>query len=257
MITVWLKIKMRSSLDSVLKCLNFWLAVFSDTSKYKVVIYNENVILPEEYKIYPIVSRQDLLNIPDCKKIHDQIQSNHIVPFWKPAAFALSAPYFVTKDTDLVYNIDADDIVIFGPIKTYLSKLEQVFNNSNIFTMSYDMHYSCHQGNYYHAKPHHWTFGVNLSRTEWMRNLILKQLFIPIPSPPWGINIDYMIDYKLDSIETPYICFITPNHLVHHVSGNFNHNKFTKFLKHANKVETKLYGAIQVVEKHKRTLLIE
>lgn len=257
MINVWLKIRMRDSVDSVLKCLNFWLAAFDDKSKYNIFIYNENVNLPVEYSNFPVVRRHNLLDNVNCRKIHDQIQKNHIASHWKPAAFALSAPYFYLDNSELVYNIDADDIVLLGPIKNYLSKLEESFNDNKIFTMSYDMHYSCHQGDYYPIRPHHWTFGVNLSRRLPMRDLILKQLFAPIPSPPWGTNIDYIIDYKLDSVDTPYVCFITPNHLVHHIHGDYNQNKFSRFEKTSSRVETKLYGRTQFVDKHNRTLLIE
>lgn len=244
-------------MDSVFRCLNFWLNVFGDTSKYRITIYSEDIDLPPEYHHYQILRKHDLLANPECKKLFNQIQMSQIAPNWRGAAFALSAPYFFPTEGELVWNVDADDIVLFNATKSYCQKVENAFSDPKIFTLSCDMHYSCHLGDFFTFRPHHWTFGLNLSRKQVMHDTISKLLFKDIPQPPWKLNIDYMIDYHLDSVDTPYVCFITPYPLIHYIHGDFNMNKTTKFVKHANQIETRLYGRTQTIAKHPRTLLID
>jgi hypothetical protein len=257
MITVFLKIRQRESLDSVLKCLNFWLGAFDDRSKYNVFIYNENCVLPPEYHSYNVITRAHMLDDSGCRKLFEKVNNSAIHHRWRGAAFALSAPYFYRHSTDLIYNIDSDDIIIYGPIKSYLQKVEEEFNNPKIFTLSYDMHYSTHTGGYYHIRPNHWTFGINLSRKKAIYDIILKGLFNPPDPPPWDLNIDYVVDKALDKINTPYICWITPDYLIHHIHKEYNMNKFSKFDKQKGLVESKLYGTVEYKDKNSRTLLIE
>lgn len=228
MITVFLKIMDRGNTPKVLECLNFWLGVFDNKEKYDLIIYNENLKLPPtpEYSLYNIITRANLLNDPGCKKLFEQINKSKIHMRWRNAAFALGAMYFWRHSNDLCFNIDADDIVLYSPnTKSYIQKVEEAFNDPKIFTLSYDMHYSTHTGDFYNFRPHHWTFGVNLSRKKEMHDIILKGLFNPPADPPWNLNIDYIVDKALDDISTPYVAWITPDYLVSKIHPDFNMNK--------------------------------
>jgi hypothetical protein len=258
MITVILKIRMRDSINSVLKCLNFWLGAFDNKDKYEVFIYNENCNLGSEYNSYNVITRAHLLDDPGCRKLFDKINNSNIHQRWRGACFALSAPYFWRFSNDLVFNIDADDIQIFGPIKSYLEKVEEAFNDPQIFTMSYDMHYSAHSvKEFSRFRPSHFTFGVNLGRKKEMHDIILKGLFNPPVPPPWDLNIDYVVDKALENFSTPYVCWISPNYLIHYIHREYHMNKLSRFDKDKNSVESRLYGSIEYKPKHQRTLLIE
>lgn len=261
MITVWLKVRRRhpSNDDIVYKSLNFWLGVFSDSKKYDIYIYSEDLNLPPEYSTYKIIRKEQLLNNVKCKKIFNKIQTCSIDPKWKGAAFALSAPYFYTNG-ELIYNIDSDDMLWFGPAKKYLNQLEKEFENPEIFTMSHDLHYSYHQGNYFHFRPHHWCLGINLSRRQKMEEMILKVLYKQIPPPPWGLNLDYAIDVNIETSNSPHFCFVSPSLLMHY--WIINHHltedyKGVKFDQERNLIESSIFGKTEFKEKHRKTLLLK
>jgi hypothetical protein len=250
MINVWLKVKSRHSLEFVQKHLNFWLSVFSDKTKYNVYLYNEDVPLPAEYKHLNIVSKKDLFNDAEVKELYDRVQKSKVVtPFWKGAAFALSVPYFFLKEGDLVYNIDADDIVIFGNTKYTLNKLEGLIVKENLPTLSRDMSFS-HHFMFPKLRPHHWSFGVNLSNRLEMRKLLDTVYDITIPVMPWGVNIDYMLDVYLEKSKYKYLCFASPSTLVHY------ENYYCKF-HDDGKVEECLKGETKFATRHPRTLWIK
>jgi hypothetical protein len=257
-ITVFLKIMDRGNTPKVLECLNFWIGIFENKEKYDLIIYNENLKLPPEYSSYKVITRSYLLDDPGCKKLFEQINKSSVHQRWRGAALALAAPYFYRHSTDLIANIDADDIVLYSPnAKSYIQKVEEAFDDPKIFTLSYDMHFSTHTGDFYSFRPHHWTFGCNFSRKKEMHDIILKGLFNPPPEPPWNLNLDYIVDKALDNISTPYVAWITPDYLVHKIHPDFNMNKFSKFDKTRGLVESKLYGKIEYKEKHPKVLLIE
>jgi hypothetical protein len=258
-IKCWIKIRSRGNLDLVLKSLNFWLGAFSN-SKYDITIYSEDIDLPEEYRCYHILRRPDLLKDMECKKLHELIQNHSFIETrWKPAAFALSAPYFFCKEEELIYNIDGDDCHFIGPIKDYLSKIEDMFHNRrDLMTLSQDMHYSYHQGDFVKFRKHHWTFGVNISKRKEMKMLIYKAMFNDkIVRAPWGNNIDYMIDCQLETHNTPYIAFITPSLFRHCWSINDIESKTLKYDISTNKISSTLIGKKEIHDKHNRTILIQ
>lgn len=262
-IIAWLKIRQRETIDLVLKSLNFWLGVFSDP-KYKIYIYSEDFPLSEEYNCYNIVNKNILLNNTQCKKLYNQIHNSRILePRWRGAAFALSAPYFYNQENkdQLIYNIDADDILYFGPVKKYFNKLEMLFEeNPNIFTLSQDLHYSLHQGHFVNFRRHHWSFGVNLSKSDKMKNIIYKALNDEsITRAPWGNNIDYMVDVQLERMPTekcPYAAFITPMLFRHCWCNNDVESKIIKYNSTNNTVENILIGKSEYATKNPRTIFI-
>ncbi len=261
MIPVWLKVRMRANnLDLVLKSLNYWISVFSNKEKYDLYIYSEDIDLPADYNCYKIIRKNNLLDDIECQKIFNQIQTSCIDNRWKPAAFALSAPYFYLKTEKLVYNIDADDILIFGPVKKYIQNLENKFNEFNLDTISYDMHYSVHQGGFFNFRPNHWSFGLNLSNRQFMKKLILKCFFSQnVPTAPWGNNIDYLIDINLEKGHSPYYAFATPSQFIHYWAINANLDEDYKGIKYIgnNKIESKLFGKTTIAEKNPKTLILE
>jgi len=254
MIHVWLKTKKRHNDDYVLRNLNYWLAAFSDESKYKITICNKDLPIPKYYyDNYNIIDDATLLKNNDCKKYKDSVDAGCITKYWKGAGFGLGVPYTYLKE-ELIYNIDSDDIIIHGDIKNILDKLENQFIKNNLKTISYDMSFSLH---YLFSKirPHHWSFGVNLSNRIWMKDTINQLLPLNnLPVVPWGVNLDYVLDYYLEHTKTPelkYVAFTTKNWLVHYEDYK------VRYLEKNKVIEACMKGKSLFSPKHERTLLIE
>lgn len=231
-IDVWLKIRDRSNLDFVLKHLSFWLSTYSDTSKYKIHLYNENLNLPPEYAIYNPINKNKLLDNQDCKRVFDLINSSRISNRWKPAAFALVAPYYYLNNSSYIINIDADDIISLGDISQYSDKIIEIMEREGLPTLSYDYIFS--NNLFEHDKnrmPHHWTFGFNFSKQNTMK-IILDKILNNVQhyaSYIKGINmnIEVNIDILLSSFllnegkHYKYFCFITKEGFYHRGFNNF------------------------------------
>jgi hypothetical protein len=260
MITVWLKIKNRGRLDFVLKNLNFWLGLFSDQSKYDIVIYSEDLALPNYYNGYRILNKNHLLNDVNCKKILNKIETTKVSKYWKGACFALAAPYFYKYNkNDIILNIDADDIILTGPAINYIDQVvDHLKNTPESVTMSADLHYSYHHlpnGNF---RPHHWSFGVNVSKLEEMRELVQASIMQEITAiPPWdGVNLDYMLCLSLEkNKEIPYVAFTTPHKALHSwINGAFY---YTTYHEDKNKIESNLNNKIVYADLNPRTLILK
>lgn len=213
MIAVWLKIRDRGNTDFVLKHLNFWLGLFSNRNKYEIFIYNENFNLTNLYK-NTIITRQKLQSNIDCVNMDKVIHSNmSVVQHWKKTAFALAAPYFYLKDYKYVWNIDSDDMALYGPnIYNYIEQVESLIELENLPTLSHDWLFSSNCAD--PKIPHHWTFGVNLSNIEMMSEIIPKAIQQNYPHPFKLGNLDYVVDCYLNKQLYKYLCFISPSQLV-------------------------------------------
>src|ERR1700691_3612686 len=116
-IACWLKIRNRISKEFVLRHLAYALGAFSDTSKYKIYIYNEDFNLPKEYyDAYTVLNRDNILQHPQIKDLHHRIEKSKLAECWKGAAKALASCYFYPHDCEYVLNHDSDDFFIPGPI---------------------------------------------------------------------------------------------------------------------------------------------
>lgn len=257
-ITAYLKIKSRFSRDFVLKALNYWLGVFDDKTKYDIIIYSEDIDLPREYSCYKIIRKHNLLENISCVKLNNCIkQSSIITPHWKGAFSALGSIYTYEMNNDLIFNVDADDFLIYGPIKSYIRQVENMFNDPQIKTLSADLHLSAHIGDFFTKRPHHFSFGLNLSRREFMKNLILKSILKPLPELGFGVNLDYMIDKQLETINTPYIGFVMPSLLSHQWGPGDRDKKTVKYDLNKNKIVSNLCGHIVEHDKHPRVMLLK
>lgn len=260
MINVWLKIRNRPFENQgerfVLKHLEFWLAVFNDQSKYKIWIYNEDFKIPNNFKYklknIPILNREKLLLNKNCKFINDEIKKENILSeWWKPTAFALAAPYFYFSHPDqYIFNIDADDLILEGPAIKYIEKAYNFAVENKLETFSYDILYS--KNGFSTDQPNVWTFGLNISSTSKMRNIILSNLKNKsiIGQGEVGLNLDLLINYHTKLINN-YVSFITPDNLVHMEINS------TKFDKEKNKVEVLHHGTISYVDLPAKLKLIE
>jgi hypothetical protein len=228
MITAWLKIRNRRSKEFVLKHLQYWLAVFSDTSKYKIYIYNENFDLPTYYyEAYTVVNKSQLLSHMECRKLYDKIICSKISEKWKPAAFALSAPYYYSNDK-YIWNIDADDIIMHGPTEDYLDMAMKAIEDFDLPVISYDYIFSYNIYDIWRAKvfmPNHWTFGITAANSEKFKNEILNQVIANsanyinlMPAfNPHELNLDVLVSthLKIHRQYDRYAAFITNDGFVH------------------------------------------
>lgn len=230
MIDVWLKIRNRDGRDFVLKHLEYWLGVFSNTDKFKVYIYNENFNLPREYhQFYQVLNKTTLLQNLACKKLEANIMKTRISHAWKPAAFALSAPYFYLNNSQYLWNIDADDMIAYGPMEYYADRVAEILKANNLTTMSYDYIYSYNMYDFSRKErfmPQHWTFGINFSNVQKMKNEILipainsaeKYIkFIPTCNIQHELNLDVLVStlLKHERKNDLYTSFITKEGLIH------------------------------------------
>lgn len=256
MIDVWLKIKDRGNLYQVLRHLNFWLAIFSDNN-HKIYIYNENVELPNfYYQNYTVINRAITLENSECAALQTKVNSLNITEYWKPAAYALAAQYYYLNNSEYSWNIDADDITIFGFAKKYINVVEDRLKTTGLPTLSWDLHLSKHIGDNGKFRPHHWTFGVNFSKTQEMKNIISNALNEEMPpAAPWGVNLDYIVDvYLQNKTDYRFISFIAPAELVHTFGPNGRHVFFSKYLD--GKVEVSFDGRGELSKKHDKSMII-
>jgi hypothetical protein len=260
MIDIWLKIKNRGNLEFLLSNLSFWLGVFSDSRKYKIMIYSEDVELPRWYKErYKIYRKSDLLNNISCVKVFDKIEKAPFAHWWKPAAKALSAPYLFLEDSenDLIFNIDSDDLILIDFKKKYIEEAIKLLIDENLTTLSYDLNYS------YHVlpenrtfQPHHWSFGVNLADRSKMKSIILKSIWQDFPpkNPPWSYNLDYIVGVELEKTDDKYLTFTSPAKLLHHAIDKSFH--YCKYNMEKKQIEANRCGVLSFAEKHPRSYLI-
>jgi hypothetical protein len=218
MINVWLKIRDRSPHycpgmnKTILLNLNQWLNTFSDISKYKIYLYNENYNLPTDF--YPnieVVNRSITMADPDCKHLENIIRNDsNIAEAWRNAAYALACPYYYLKDNNLIVNLDCDDLILYGPISKILDKGIEALNDNNLFTLSYDWIFTNNHDDPLHL--HHWTFGINISVRDQMKSAINDAI---VAKPPWiasisdNTNLDYVMEKYLEKINPKYACFIS------------------------------------------------
>ncbi len=250
MITAWLKIRDRKDKVDVLKHLDFWLDTFSDTSKYNVVIYNEDYLLPEKYKALNVISRKDIET--KCPELVEMIGNSKLDNFWKPAGFALAAPYWYLEEDQFIWNVDSDDQMLFGNVKDQLSKVENLMiegkkdiylsssPNNYIATMSYDLNYSLHFM-FGHMQKHHWSFGVNIADSNMMKSIITGALATNCVRPQWGINLDHLVHLQLErpmSSHSKYNSFITKEGIRH--SGHITGAHYVKYNEKENRVEGRI-----------------
>lgn len=254
MINVWLKIRQRQDTDFVLRHLNFWMKTFSNKTLYNVWLYNENVILPNYFKKFNHINylnKNIILEKYECKHLYNLIRKSKVISeWWKPTAFALSVPYFYMDKDQYIWNIDADDLKLEGPATKYLQSAYNFASSNKLETFSYDMLYS-YNGKYA-SKRNHWTFGVNVSSSHRMREIVVANLYNMSVKPQInvGINLDLLIDNYLNYADN-YTCFITKDKL-HHME-----NCYTKYNDETKMVEVNDYGSILSVDKHPKTLVLE
>lgn len=266
MIDVWLKIRDRGNLEFVLKHLNFWLATFSNRDKYRIHIYNEDVFnLPVNYNIYPILNRQQILANIECRNVNNLIERSNISHRWKCAALALAAPYFYLHNSEYVINIDADDILMFGPMDHYINRVIETMNNFNLPTMSYDYIYSHNtfDGNR-NVLPHHWTFGVNISKIEQMKNIILDITNNINGYARFIRNLNIHTEANLDILMSAFLANNGRNHKYHAfiTKEGFFHRGFPNFDLYSCKWrDGKFYSSFQnnerICDVHQKTIFIE
>ena len=253
MIDVWLKIRKRDTSEFVLKHLNYWLAMFSDRSKYKVYLYNEDFTdLPEWLDLSSItVNKQDLENDPECKKMIEAVYKNKTINnFWKKTAISLCYPYFYLKNSDIVINIDSDDMMYFSQCKGKLDQIPGILDIENLTTLSFDWLFS------YNADdpciPHCWTYGVNFSKTKKMKEFLTEALGKFYKHPFECGNIDYLTHMHLNTKNFKYLCF-TFDTMLYDALWKSGYNPIT------NKVEAELHNKKKVgnVNPHFQTIIIK
>lgn len=245
-IIVWLKaIKRPQGIEFVKFHIDYWLNQFKDKEKYKIIIYNENnEDLYEIYKDYEIINKFELLKNPRVFKIKNIIDNYGIIdPMWKGAAFGLTSPYFY-YDNKYIINIDACDSYIEGDGFYYIEKALELLKDKNLFTISLD---------YYQSYHNEWSFGVNISETKRMKDIILKCMYKKVPVPGWKTNIDYLLTLYLKNNKVSPTCFITPSKLVHCGLSN----QTVKFDEQKKKVEVFLHGKTYFKNLHPCTVLVK
>jgi hypothetical protein len=183
----WLKVfkKPHEKIEEIERHIDFWLDAFKN-NKYRIIIYNENVELSEKYNKFDVLSRSDVLKNPVCRVISEKIYaSSTLAERWKNAASALAFPYFYFS-SEYIWNIDASDIVMDGPIESYLDKIFVALNQYNLPFLSSDI---------YLTTPNlSWSFGINLAQSHHMNNIIEAALDISVSPADWGTNLDHLID---------------------------------------------------------------
>ncbi len=230
MIDVWLKIRDRGNKNFVLKHLTYWLALFSDTSKYNVVVYNENFQLPEYYADgFKVLNKHNLLQLNETNYLNNLVESSKISPCWKGAGFALTAPYFYFSGDNYIVNLDADDIIASGDVENQLMKLIHIMESNGLTTMSYDyiLSHNVFDINRNGSKliPHHWTFGLNISKKEKMKLLVNNVIgnadrytqYMPSINMALEVNIDILVSnyLKHEGQHFKYWSFVTPEGFYH------------------------------------------
>ena len=235
--------------EFVFRHLNYWLAAFSDRNKYKIYLYNENMKLPEWFGGVEMVNRAKLMQDPECQRLHQLISTSNITPRWRAAAFALGAPYFYLKDNNVIYQIDADDIIIYGQVQDKLEKAKNIILENNIPTLSYDMNFS-HHFVFGFERKHHFSMGVNIAQREQMKDLILANVGMKNMRMSFGQNLDLCLDFGLERTGHKYICFTT-EHKLYHCDTYWCH-----YNKDKNTLENSLNGQVRNNPVHPRTVII-
>lgn len=258
MILVWLKIsEIKNQISSqdcdnfVLAHLNYWLGVFADKSKYKIIIYNENFNLPESYSCYEIMTRKDIMSDISYNKFITEY-NNKLAHRWRNTCSAMIAPYFIFKDYKMVWNIDAIDMLVLGDIRNNILKIENYFSENQLFTFSADLHLS--YGMLPSFRKHHFCFGVNLSSIKKMKKILMNQMNakLDIPSSPYGTNVDLITDIYLENyqVEKP-ICFLTKDYFIHE---RFEYQQYMRAIDKEN-IEHTFNKKTTIVKKHPRTVI--
>lgn len=250
MITAWLKIRDRKKQnDSVLKHLNFWLKTF-DSPEYRIVIYNEDFNLSKDYySKYEIVNRNDI--IAAIPSLEEKIEKSCITPNWKRAGFSLVACYFYSQD-DLIFNIDADDIMLFSDAKKTMKNLVSKFKEEKMSVCSLDINLSCHH-EFSNTVKHHWSFGVTLADRIKMIEYIEKSLEANPIKRAWGLNIDEILSqYFIKNNTDKFIAFTFPEGYRH--SGHFNGAQTIKYI--GDTVESRVGFVVKKAPLHPKTLVL-
>jgi hypothetical protein len=257
MIAVLLKCRDRGTerYQNIIDNLHFWIRLFSNHEKYKLYLYNENVVLPEYFNTYSqitFLNKQILMNNNEVKVYQNALNASVISPHWRPTAFALGAIYFYLQEDQILINLDSDDLLLEGSALTYMEKTIDYVKNNNLETLSYDMLYS-YNGKYA-SKRHHWTMGLNISNSHKMKNIIMSNMNDKTIDPQVnvGISFDLVVDHylHLPNYKQQHNCFITPDKLIHLDHG------WTKNL-YNDTIEVNDYGNILEIPRHPKTLVIE
>jgi hypothetical protein len=244
-IACWLKIMKRDkfSMDFIYNNLDFWLKVF-DREKYEIYIYNENIEeLSDKYTKYKIVNKKDV--VEKYEKLYDEIVNSKIINNkWKNAAFALAAPYFYLED-ELVWQIDADDIILEGKTNYYIDRVEDELKNLPV--LSSDIYFS--------VPNNSWSFGITYANRKRFREIVEKALKLNTFECGWGRNLDHQIDQYFKLVERfEYISFTTPDRFIH--EGKDGLKSYFDIGKNLSACD--LYGKrIQYGRKNNRSLLIK
>jgi len=165
---------------------------------------------------------------------------------WRPAAYVHCLPYFHSTKS-VTINIDADDVHHDLSNNTILERMINGFTKHNLFTLSYDVYFSVSIR--LETRPHHWSFGINISRTEEFKNIIEKSLLKP--GPPWiGFNnIDYLVDYWLEkNTEGPIAAILT--------EGRYHHGGDISYISGEDCVQLQVDRNRTIRPRHPRTILV-
>ncbi len=217
---VWFKIKERLTFD-VAKYYEYWRNLFIDP-KYKCYLYSENVntnrINPKYLENTTIVDRS-IINKKCGIEIFQMMGKGKVAPNWKPAGFALAAPYYYLADSgspdDIIVNVDADDMFLGGDSKYYMEKAIDLVASKEANTLSYDLNFS-HHVIFSRDFKHHWSFGINVGRKQFMMDTIKSASENKnIHTAPWGNNMDHLVGEQLKSMNEKYLAFITEEGLYH------------------------------------------
>lgn len=270
-IDVFLKIRKRDTPNNVLRCLNYYLGLFSDPEKYSILLYSEDFELSEIYlKSYKVLRKPNILKNMECAKLYDMIYNHSVIsPPWRGAAFALSMPYYYSN-AKYVLQIDSDDFVITNIKEDQLDKLFTEFKNRNMTTISADYCFSIHPFSLRNIIPSFWTYGVNLSLRENKKYIINESLFNTGPAfirkhakyikLQHEVCLDILVgDYMQNIFNQEYIAFTMKNTTLLHSyfwQSHYDEKHDKIFAKYEADVSGQFLKLNGLYDRHPRTLVI-
>jgi len=246
-VTVYLKITEQGVYNPrILECLSQWIKGCEDNNYSYVILTGEYQGLLPDNNAEEIISNVFFSKEPLGLKLTNLVNSSICDHTWRPVAQVHLLPYFHNK-RKITINIDADDVYHSLTPEVLLPKMVKEFKLRNLNTLSYDVYFSVSIR--LESRPHHWSFGVNVSKTKKMRQILTKALSQKeIPSIGF-CNIDYLVDYYLEHNTEGPIAAIT-------TEGAYDHCGRIEYLPEEDCVQL-TYGRDRTIRpRHPRTILI-
>jgi len=246
-VTVYLKIRDRKEWNpSMLACLTKWIEA-CEKEEYKYIIMIGDYIGPlPKNNAEEILSNDFFKTTALGKEIVKKVNISECEGGWRAAAYVHCLPYLHNK-RPITINIDADDVYHTLPLNEVLSKMLCGLEEHKATTLSYDVYFSVSIR--LETRPHHWSFGVNISKTKEMKQILTEALQQRNLPNVGFCNIDYLVDYYLEHRTKGPIAAITSN-------GAYDHCGTIEYLPEEDCIQLK-YGRDRTIRpRHERTIIV-